>query len=93
MTTTGIHRDLTVQELLDSWPSTREVFIRRRMACVGCDLAPFMTIGEAAASYGIAPDDLEQELHAALTQPVGASSSDIPFRTLLSEPRSQDNDL
>ena len=70
MTATKIRRDLTVQKLLDTWPSTREVFIRRRMACVGCDLAHFMTIAEAAISYGIAPDDLERELNAAATQPV-----------------------
>lgn len=75
MTATKIHRDLTVQKLIDTWPSTREVFIRRRMACVGCDLAPFMTIAEAAISYGIAPDALEQDLRAAATQPADPSSS------------------
>lgn len=64
-----LHRDLTVQTVLDAWPSTREVFIRRRMACVGCDLAPFMTIAEAAVSYGIGPGDLERELRVAAGQP------------------------
>jgi hybrid cluster-associated redox disulfide protein len=62
---TRLHRDLTVQTVLDVWPSTRAVFIARRMACVGCDMAPFMTIAEAAASYNIGVDDLERELRAA----------------------------
>jgi hybrid cluster-associated redox disulfide protein len=65
MTTIRIHRDLTVQAVLDAWPSTREVFIGRRMACVGCNLAPFMTVAEAAAAYNMAADDLEQALRAA----------------------------
>ena len=69
MTRVRVHRDLTVQTVIDTWPSTREVFLRRRMACVGCDLAPFMTIGEAAASYGIAPDELERDLQAAAMNP------------------------
>lgn len=64
-----IHRDLTVQAVLDTWPATRAVFMARRMACVGCDLAPFMTIGEAAASYGISSDALERDLRAAATKP------------------------
>jgi hybrid cluster-associated redox disulfide protein len=63
--TIRIHRDLTVQTVLDTWPSTCEVFIARRMACVGCDMAPFMTIAEAAAAYGISVDDLESDLRAA----------------------------
>jgi hybrid cluster-associated redox disulfide protein len=71
MTSIQVRLDLTVQTLLDTWPSTREVFIRRRMACVGCDLAPFMTIAEAADSYGIAPRELERELQAAAMKPVG----------------------
>jgi hybrid cluster-associated redox disulfide protein len=64
-----IHRDLTVQAVLDTWPTTRTVFMARRMACVGCDLAPFMTVAEAAASYGIPADDLERDLRAAATVP------------------------
>jgi hybrid cluster-associated redox disulfide protein len=65
MTANRFDVDLTVQVVLDSWPATRSVFIRRRMACVGCDLAPFMTIAEAASAYGIGPDALAAELEAA----------------------------
>lgn len=74
MTTNRIHRDLTVQTVLDTWPSTRSVFIGRRMACVGCDLAPFMTIAEAEAAYGIPPGELERELRAVETSPAEPAS-------------------
>lgn len=65
-----LHRDLTVQTVLDTWPATREVFMTRRMACVGCEMAPFMTISEAAASYGISADDLHSDLCAAAMKTV-----------------------
>jgi hybrid cluster-associated redox disulfide protein len=65
MTTIRFHHDQTVQAVLNAWPATKDVFIRRRMACVGCVLAPFMTIAEAAIAYGIEPDTLEAELRAA----------------------------
>jgi hybrid cluster-associated redox disulfide protein len=78
MTTNRIHRDLTVQTVLDTWPSTRSVFIRRRMACVGCDLAPFMTIAEAEAAYGIPPGELERDLQSAVTEPARSASVAAP---------------
>lgn len=69
MSTIHFHRDMTVQAVLDAWPATRTVFIARRMACVGCELAPFMTIADAAAAYDIPAGQLEDELRiAALLQ-------------------------
>jgi hybrid cluster-associated redox disulfide protein len=61
-----LDRELTVQAVLDTWPSTRAVFIARRMACVGCDLAAFMTVAEAATAYGIPANELEQALRDAV---------------------------
>jgi hybrid cluster-associated redox disulfide protein len=43
---------MTMAELLAGWPSARETVGRRGMACVGCAMARFETIGEAAAAYG-----------------------------------------
>jgi hybrid cluster-associated redox disulfide protein len=48
-----VHPQLTVAEVLERWPATAAVFGRRCMACLGCAMAPFDTIGEAAAVYGI----------------------------------------
>lgn len=81
MTASRFHRDLTVQAVLDAWPSTRHVFFARRMACVGCDMAPFMTIAEAAASYGIPADDLERDLRAAASAPRSSPRHSTPETT------------
>ena len=44
------------------WPATARVFIRRKMACVGCIMAPFQTLAAAARSYGIAESELLEEM-------------------------------
>jgi hybrid cluster-associated redox disulfide protein len=45
--------DLRVAEVLERWPETIPVFCRYRMACVGCPIAPFETVAEVAAIYGL----------------------------------------
>jgi hybrid cluster-associated redox disulfide protein len=42
------------------------VFVRRRMACPGCAMAPFMTLAEAATAYRIDPQMLLAEVQAAV---------------------------
>ena len=44
------------------------VFVRHRMACLGCAMAPYMTIAEAAKTHGLDPDLLVLELEAALVE-------------------------
>ena len=51
----------TMAELLEDCPAAGAVLARRGMACVGCVMAPFETLGEAARAYGTDPDEL---LHA-----------------------------
>ncbi len=48
-----IRPKLTVAELLARAPSAAIAFVRHRMACVGCAMAPFDTLDEAAAVYGL----------------------------------------
>ncbi len=59
---------LPVGAVMDHWPVTVPVFVRRRMACPGCVMAPFMTVAETAEAYGIDCDALVAELHAALAR-------------------------
>lgn len=54
-----------VAAVLSSRPATLAVFLRRGMHCPGCRMAPFMTLAEAAASYGLMVDELVAELRAA----------------------------
>jgi hybrid cluster-associated redox disulfide protein len=55
---TELNADLLVADVMQRWPSTVTVFMSHRMACPGCPMAPFVTIGEAAAAYGIAAETL-----------------------------------
>ncbi len=54
--------DLTVAEVLARWPQAIQVFFRHRMACVGCTMAPFDTIADVAAIYGLPLSFLLSEL-------------------------------
>lgn len=53
-----------VRAVMDAHPATVAVFIRRRMHCPGCAMAPFMTVAEAAASHGVDAAALIEELRA-----------------------------
>lgn len=59
-------RDMIVADIMARWPQTIPVFLRRRMNCPGCPMAPFMTAAEAAREYELEPDDLAGELARAI---------------------------
>jgi hybrid cluster-associated redox disulfide protein len=61
----AITGDSLVAAVLNNRPATLAVFLRRGMHCPGCRMAPFMTLAEAAASYGLVADDLVAELRSA----------------------------
>ena len=54
--------DLTVAEVMERWPETIPIFFRYRMACVGCPIATFETLAEAAMIYGLDVDCFLNEL-------------------------------
>ena len=62
---TDVHPQLTVAEVLERWPATVAVFGQRCMACLGCAMAPFDTIGEVTAVYGIQLEGFLAELRRA----------------------------
>jgi len=53
---------LTIGEALRRWPASAQVFARRGMACAGCAMAPFDTVRDAAAAYGIDEGTLFDEI-------------------------------
>ncbi len=53
---------MSVADLLRDWPQTIPVFLKHRMACVGCSMSSFETLKDAARIYGIAPDTFICEL-------------------------------
>lgn len=57
----GLNVHLTMAELLAGWPAARTAVARRGMACMGCPMAPFETLAEAADAYGIDARELLRE--------------------------------
>lgn len=45
--------DLSVAEIMSTWPSTIRTFLDRQMHCVGCPIAPFHTLPDAAQEHGL----------------------------------------
>lgn len=61
--------DLSVEDVMQAWPETFRVFLRRRMACIGCEAAAFHTVAEAVRIYGVPADVLVAELRASVGTP------------------------
>jgi hybrid cluster-associated redox disulfide protein len=45
--------ELTVDEVMQRWPSTIRVFLDFSMHCVGCPIATFHSVEEACREHGI----------------------------------------
>ena len=70
MEQTPLTADLTAAEVMERWPETIPIFFRYRMACVGCPIAPFETLADVAAIYGLDRECLVNELRQTVqTQP------------------------
>jgi hybrid cluster-associated redox disulfide protein len=54
--------DLPLTTLFREWPETPAVFIRHRMLCFGCPIAPFHTIIDACEEYGLDETEFRAEL-------------------------------
>jgi hybrid cluster-associated redox disulfide protein len=67
--------ELTVTELLTTWPETAVVFIRRRMPCVGCEMSGFETLADVARSYDADLAGFLEELRA-ITASAGSGNQD-----------------
>jgi hybrid cluster-associated redox disulfide protein len=68
MTDSEALAEMTIDDVLTRWPQTADVFTRRNMACVGCPVAPFYTVSEAAAIYNLEISDFIDELQQAVAK-------------------------
>ncbi|TFL17266.1 DUF1858 domain-containing protein [Jannaschia formosa] len=57
--------DLPLADLMSRWPAAIPVFLRHRMLCVGCLIAPFHTVTDACRAYGLDESAFLAELHRA----------------------------
>ena len=65
MSKVGITPDQTVGAIMQRWPGTIAVFLRHRMACVGCPMAWFDTLADVGAEYAVPLAVLLDELETA----------------------------
>jgi hybrid cluster-associated redox disulfide protein len=62
-----IDSKMTVSDLLKIHPSVMNVFIKRKMLCVGCPAESFHTLEDVARIYGIALETFLRELQVAIS--------------------------
>jgi len=56
----------TIEEVLTNWPETAVVFKRHNMACIGCDVANFYTVADAASVYQLPVKEFVSELESVI---------------------------
>lgn len=61
------HDDMTMDEIMRLWPGTMRVVLDHGMLCVGCPIASFHTIDDAAREHGVDAEQLFAMLRAAMT--------------------------
>lgn len=57
--------DLSLAQMFERWPTTAGVFLRHRMLCFGCPIAPFHGVVDAVAEYRLDENMFRAELRAA----------------------------
>ena len=60
--------DMSVAEIMERWPNTIGVFIRRDLSCVGCPVGGFHNLREVAEAHHVAEGDLLAALEGALEE-------------------------
>jgi hybrid cluster-associated redox disulfide protein len=58
--------DATMDAIMREWPATIRVVLQHGMLCVGCPIAAFHTVSEAAREHGLNEESLRFDLHAAI---------------------------
>lgn len=62
METLTITGETCVADLLEAYPQAMPLFIKHRMACVGCSMSSFETLADAARIYKVDFDEFMREL-------------------------------
>jgi len=52
-TKTKLQSEMTIEDVLKTWPSIHTVFLDGKAECIGCFLQRFCTLREAASIYQI----------------------------------------
>ena len=60
--------NMTVEEILKTWPDTYLVFLNHNTDCIGCLLQRFCSIQEVAETYSLSLSDLVYDLEKSVNQ-------------------------
>ena len=61
-TRTFLQPEMTVEDVLKTWPSAYTVFLNGKAECIGCFIQKFCTLGEVAGVYEVSPKEFMDEL-------------------------------
>ena len=61
-TITSLQSEMTVEEVLKTWPSAYMVFLNGKTDCIGCFLQKFCTLREVADTYHVSLEDFIGDL-------------------------------
>jgi hybrid cluster-associated redox disulfide protein len=71
-----ISRDQPVEQMLSDQPAMIPVFLKYRLACVGCSMALFCTLEDALTTYGLPREQFLADLRQAARAAREPGSSD-----------------
>lgn len=63
MTETKVTKDMSIIEIVQTYPETIEVFAKHGLGCIGCAAARFENLEAGAKVHGIDPDKLVEEIN------------------------------
>lgn len=58
--------EMSMDEIMREWPAAIGVILSHGMFCVGCPIAAFHTVADAAREHGISEADLMHDLRAVI---------------------------
>ncbi len=58
--------DMTMDAIMRAWPVTIRVLLDSHLLCVGCPIAPFHSVADAAREHGVEQARLVGDLRAAI---------------------------
>ena len=64
-----ISKEMTIGEVVQTYPQTIEVFLKHGLMCFGCAIARFENVEQGAMAHGISVNALITDLNAAVPQP------------------------
>ena len=61
-----ISKDMTIEEVIQQFPETIQVFSRYGVGCLGCSAAQYDNIEQGAVIHGLDTEQLLRELNACI---------------------------